>query len=74
MQLTGTGELTVKNTKVALEGKIISRATSLPTASESSKDFVEVNAVLYKKVKTGSSSYEYRNTDDSYPEIIDLTT
>lgn len=73
MQLTGAGELTVKGTKVALEGKIISRATSLPTASESSKDFVEVNQVLYKKVKTGSSSYEYRNTDDSYPEIIDLT-
>ena len=70
MQLTGTGELTLKGTKVALEGKIISRVDSLPTASAISKDFVEVNAVLYKKVKTGSSSYEYAPANTQVVRLI----
>ena len=32
---------------------------SLPTASVTSADFVEVNSILYKKQSTGSSSYAY---------------
>ena len=40
-------------------GILINRVSSLPTASATSADFVEVGSILYRKQSTGSSSYAY---------------